>query len=102
MKLLITLSSSALEILVQPSISNLVSTEGDDGNGGDSAVEVCIELASENLQRNVTVNVRTISSPTATGKYVCIAFFNGLTCALLLLSKFLGFWVYMTHVNECW
>jgi hypothetical protein len=30
-------------------------------------VMVCIELATGNLQRNVTVTVMTISSPTSTG-----------------------------------
>ena len=52
-----------IAISVQPSVSNIVSTEG------DSEVEVCIELASENLQRSVTVNVKTVSSPTSTGKH---------------------------------
>ena len=41
---------------------------GSGGAGGDGQVMVCIELASGNLQRNVTVNVMTISSPTSTGK----------------------------------
>ena len=49
---------------------------GDDGSGGggssgdsggDGQVMVCIELATGNLQRNVTVTVMTISSPTSTG-----------------------------------
>ena len=49
---------------------------GDDGSGGggssgdsggDGQVMVCIELAAGNLQRNVTVTVMTISSPTSTG-----------------------------------
>lgn len=46
---------------------------GDDifiGSGDDSGydeVVVCIELANGNLQRNVSVNVMTISSPASTG-----------------------------------
>ena len=46
---------------------------GDGGSGGDASgngngqVEVCIELSSGNLQRNVSVNVATVSSPTSTG-----------------------------------
>ena len=36
-------------------------------SGGDDQVMVCIELATGNLQRNVTVTVMTISSPTSTG-----------------------------------
>ena len=35
--------------------------------GGDGQVMVCIELATGNLQRNVTVTVMTISSLTSTG-----------------------------------
>lgn len=42
-----------------------------DGSGvGDAQVMVCIELASGNLQRNVTLTVMTVSSPTSTGKSV--------------------------------
>ena len=48
---------------------------GDDGSGGGGSgdsgggqVMVCIELATGNLQRNVTVNAMTVSSPTSTGK----------------------------------
>ena len=49
---------------------------GDSGSGttdapgsgsGSGQVEVCIELSSGNLQRNVSVNVATVSSPTSTG-----------------------------------
>ena len=49
---------------------------GNGGSGGDATlgsgngsgqVEVCIELSSGNLQRNVSVNVATVSSPTSTG-----------------------------------
>ena len=54
-------------------------SDGDDGgdgesggggsgdSGGDGQVMVCIELATGNLQRNVTVTAMTISSPTSTG-----------------------------------
>ena len=40
---------------------------GSGDSGGDGQVMVCIELATGNLQRNVTVTVMTISSPTSTG-----------------------------------
>ena len=36
-------------------------------NSGYDEVVVCIELANGNLQRNVSVNVMTISSPASTG-----------------------------------
>ena len=57
---------------MQPSTPNVAVSEG--GTGGDGGMTgsgpqavVCIELASGNLQRNVSVRVMTISSPTATG-----------------------------------
>ena len=59
-------------VSVQPSTPNVAVSEGGTGGGdgmtgsGAQAV-VCIELASGNLQRNVSVRVMTISSPTATG-----------------------------------
>ena len=40
---------------------------GSGDSGGDGQVMVCIELATGNLQRNVTVTVMTISTPTSTG-----------------------------------
>ena len=40
---------------------------GSGDSGGDGQVMVCIELATGNLQRNVTVTVMTISSLTSTG-----------------------------------
>ena len=40
---------------------------GSGDSGGDGQVMVCIELAAGNLQRNVTVTVMTVSSPTSTG-----------------------------------
>ncbi len=58
---------------VVPSFTDFVAAEGiyGDGNntGGDgiSEVMVCLQLANGILQRNVSVNVRTISTPTATG-----------------------------------
>ena len=54
--------------------SNGGGSDGSDGGsgvggsgGGDGQMMVCIELATGNLQRNVTVTVTTISSPTSTG-----------------------------------
>ena len=77
---------------VQPSVPNIPTVGGggstggggkDTGGGGsdggngteqwcnasdsDGQVMVCLELASGNLQRNVTVNVMTVSSPYSTG-----------------------------------
>ena len=81
----------ALAVSVQPTISSVAATEGgggkkrsdgsngEDGGGvggrgmggasgsGDSQVMVCIELATGNLQRNLTLIATTIDSPTATG-----------------------------------
>ena len=57
---------------VQPSASGVAASEGGagaGGGGGDLAVEVCIELATGSLQRNLSVNVRTFASPTSTGKH---------------------------------
>ena len=58
-----------------PSFSDVIATEGIDRDGRDdtsgsgiSKVMVCLQLASGSLQRNVSVNVKTTSSPTATGK----------------------------------
>ena len=45
--------------------SNTFFGSGDDSGNGE--VVVCIELASGNLQRNVSVNVMTVSSPASTG-----------------------------------
>ena len=56
-------------------------SDGDNGGGrgvggasgsGDSQVMVCIELATGNLQRNLTLIAMTIDSPTATGKTIHI------------------------------
>ena len=56
---------------VQPSTPDVVGTEGTGdgtaGGGGEPQVMVCIELAQGNLQRDIAVNVRTVSSPTSTG-----------------------------------
>ena len=60
-------------VSVQPATPNVAVSEGG-GDGGGEGVNpqamVCIELASGNLQRNVTVRVMTISSSTATGSFV--------------------------------
>lgn len=69
---------------VQPSTPDVAATEGGDGGGdggdggddGGSQAMVCIELASGNLQRNVSVRVMTISSPSSTGLYT----FKHLAC----------------------
>ena len=56
---------------VQPSSPEVAVSEGGDGDGGGTGsgpeAMVCVELTSGNLQRNVSVRVMTISSPTATG-----------------------------------
>ena len=58
---------------IQPAVSSVLTTEGDSSSSstgqsnGAAAVEVCLELASGNLQRNVTVNVKSVSSPTPSG-----------------------------------
>ena len=63
---------------MKPSSSKVTATEGvgptgglrrrSVGGGGDCAeVMVCLELVSGNLQRNVSVTVQTVSSPTTTG-----------------------------------
>ena len=83
---------------VQPSVPSIPTVEGGGGSGtggggggtggdggvngtdtggsGDTAdsgqVMVCVELASGNLQRNVSVNVMTVSSPYSTGIYMCM------------------------------
>lgn len=57
-------------MLVQPSTPNIAVSESSgtgDGTGTGPQAMVCIELASGNLQRDVSVRVMTISSPTATG-----------------------------------
>lgn len=77
-------------VSVQPSVSNIPTLEsgdvrgngetgtnvgggmggsggGDDTDGGIGQVMVCLDLTSGNLQRNVSVNVMTLSSPTSTG-----------------------------------
>ena len=83
-------SPPVLGVVIQPTISSVAATEGgggkkrsdgsDGGTGGevgvvggasgsgDSQVMVCIELATGNLQRNLTLIAMTIDSPTATGK----------------------------------
>ena len=68
-------SSFFVGVSVQPSVPNVAVSEGGSGDGGDSEgsnpqAMVCIELASGNLQRNVSVRVMTISSPTSTGESV--------------------------------
>ena len=72
---------------VRPVINSVAATEGgggtkrsdgsddnDNNNEGvgssssrDSQVMICIELATGNLQRNITLIAMTIDSPTATG-----------------------------------
>ena len=59
--------SSFLDVEIQPGMLSVVATEGDGGSNFEE-VEACLELTSGNLQRNVTVNVETVSSPTATGE----------------------------------
>ena len=60
---------------------------GSGDSGGDSQVMVCIELAIGNLQRNVTITVMTISSPTSTGiqynYYSLLPFPNSLSTTML-------------------
>ena len=57
---------------MQPSVPNVAVSEGGDGDGGGDGsgpqAMVCIELASGNLQRSVSVRVMTVSSPTSTGQ----------------------------------
>ena len=60
---------------VQPSTPSVAVSEGGTGDGGGGGTGspgpqamVCVELTSGNLQRNVSVRVMTIPSPTATGK----------------------------------
>ena len=59
-----------VDVEVQPAVFSVLTTEGDGGSDFEE-VETCLELASGNLQRNVTVNVKTMTSPTATGEYTC-------------------------------
>lgn len=77
---------------VQPTVPNVPTTEGGGGTGtgggtggggdngdnggvggsgtaGDGEVMVCLELASGNLQRNVTLTAMTVSSPLSTGNH---------------------------------
>ena len=58
-----------LEISGDGGDSNIFFGSGDidDSTVGNGEFVVCIELASGNLQRNVSVNVMTVSSPTSTG-----------------------------------
>ena len=65
-----------LGVSVQPSTPNVAVSEdggtggsdgGDSGTGTGPQAMVCIELASGSLQRDVSVRLMTISSPTATG-----------------------------------
>ena len=46
--------------------------------GGDDCTEVmvCLELVNGNLQRNVSVTVQTVSSPTSTGNSTNNAIFH--------------------------
>ena len=58
---------------MQPSVPNVAVSEGggDGGDGGDGSgpqAMVCVELASGNLQRSVSVRMMTVSSPTSTGQ----------------------------------
>jgi hypothetical protein len=60
-------------VSVQPSVPDVAVSEGDGDGGGDGEgsgpqAMVCIELTSGNLQRNVSVRVMTVSSPTSTGQ----------------------------------
>ena len=69
---------------------NVVTTEGTgSGGGGGSEVEVCIELAGENLQRNVTLNAKTVSSPTSTGKHYSYPIDLGIVCSLFAAVDFI-------------
>ena len=77
--------SSHVGVSVQPSVPNVAVSEGGDGGaggggeGGDPQAMVCIELASGNLQRNVSVRVMTISSPTSTGESDCLLAYGNKT-----------------------
>ena len=68
------MSLSLTGVSVQPSVPNVAVSEGGGGGDGDGddgsgpQAMVCVELASGNLQRNVSVRVMTISSITSTGK----------------------------------
>ena len=70
------MSLSLTGVSVQPSVPNVAVSEGGGGGDGDGddgsgpQAMVCVELASGNLQRNVSVRVMTISSPTSTGKSI--------------------------------
>ena len=58
---------------MQPATPNVAVSESGgngDGDGDNPQAMVCIELASGNLQRDVSVRVMTISSSTATGLFV--------------------------------
>ena len=60
-------------VSVQPATPNVAVSEGGGDGGGEGnnlQAMVCIELATGNLQRNVSVRVMTISSSTATGLFV--------------------------------
>ncbi len=67
-----------------PNISITEGGGGGNGSGSDSncsrasedAVEVCLELARGNLRRNVSVNVKTISSMLSPGKQGIIDYSN--------------------------
>ena len=48
----------------------MVGVVGGASGSGDSQVMVCIELATGNLQRNLTLIAETIDSPTATGRLI--------------------------------
>ena len=48
----------------------MVGVVGGASGSGDSLVTVCIELATGNLQRNLTLIAETIDSPTATGRSI--------------------------------
>ena len=48
----------------------MVGIVGGASGSGDSLVMVCIELATGNLQRNLTLIAETIDSPTATGMLI--------------------------------
>ena len=61
----------------------MVGVVGGASGSGDSQVTVCIELATGNLQRNLTLIAETIDSPTVTGKWMC---FNKLFSDVAILS----------------
>ena len=60
-------SVTCIDVEIQPGVLSVETAEGDGGSDFEE-VEVCLELTSGNLQRNVTVDVKIVSSPTSTGE----------------------------------